>query len=284
MKAPCRGSRAPLRSPSCSPGEEDLLIGARQGTPLAIGYGEGEMFLGSDAMALAPFTDRISYLEEGDWAVLTRKGAEIYDANGRKVERRSSAHFRHPRLLVDKGNHRHFMAKEIHEQPEVISHTLAHYLDSRPTRSASRELPFDFAQAPARLDLRLRHGLLRGSGRQVLVRALCAPAGRDRYRLRVSLSRSAAADGGLALFVSQSGETADTLATLRYCQGAPAARAGHRQRAAPPPSRANPTPSCRRSRDPKSASPPPRRSPASLRCWLAWRSRRAGARRAIARG
>src|SRR5207342_1394042 len=109
-------------------GEEDLLIGARLGSPLAVGYGEGEMFLGSDAIALAPFTDTISYLEDGDSAVLTRKGAEIRDAKGSKVERavlRTSA----SAFLVDKGNYRHFMAKEIHEQPEVVGHTLAHYLD-----------------------------------------------------------------------------------------------------------------------------------------------------------
>src|SRR6185295_16546532 len=103
-------------------GEEDLLIGARKGSPLAIGYGDGEMYLGSDAIALAPFTDSISYLEEGDWAAVTRKGAEVYDASGRKVERtvlKSNA----SAFLVDKGNHRHFMAKEIHEQPEVVGHT-----------------------------------------------------------------------------------------------------------------------------------------------------------------
>src|SRR5215475_8621008 len=109
-------------------GEDDLLIGARKGSPLAIGYGNGEMYLGSDAIALAPFTDTISYLEDGDSAVLTRTGADVFDAKGSKVERavlKSSA----AAFLVDKGNYRHFMAKEIHEQPEVVGHTLAHYLD-----------------------------------------------------------------------------------------------------------------------------------------------------------
>ena len=113
-------------------GEDDLMIGARKGSPLAIGYGDGEMYLGSDAIALAPFTDTISYLEDGDWAVLTHKGAEIRDEQGRKVERavvKSGASAQ----LVDKGNHKHFMAKEIHEQPEVVGHTLAHYMsDARP--------------------------------------------------------------------------------------------------------------------------------------------------------
>jgi glutamine---fructose-6-phosphate transaminase (isomerizing) len=105
-------------------GQDDLLIGARQGAPLAVGYGEDEMYLGSDALALAPFTDSVAYLDEGDWVVLDRKGAEFRDAANRVVERpriRSQA----GAFLVDKGNHRHFMAKEIHEQPEVIGRTLA---------------------------------------------------------------------------------------------------------------------------------------------------------------
>jgi glucosamine--fructose-6-phosphate aminotransferase (isomerizing) len=109
-------------------GNDDLLIGARKGSPLAVGYGSGEMYLGSDAIALAPFTDTLSYLEDGDWAVLTRKSVEIRDEQGRKVERpvvKSTASAQ----LVDKGNHKHFMAKEIHEQPEVVGHTLAHYID-----------------------------------------------------------------------------------------------------------------------------------------------------------
>src|SRR6266436_2594594 len=124
-------------------GEENLLIGARKGSPLAIGYGEGEMFLGSDAIALAPFTDAISYLEDGDSAVLTRNGVEICDAKGSMVERpvlKSSA----SAFLVDKGNHRHFMAKEIHEQPEVVGHTLAHYVNFAKGRvELPGKLPFD---------------------------------------------------------------------------------------------------------------------------------------------
>ena len=99
-------------------GEEDLLIGARRGSPLAVGYGEGEMFLGSDAIALAPFTDAVSYLEDGDWVIIRKNGAEVHDEKGAPVKRpviKSNA----SAFLVDKGNHRHFMAKEIHEQPEV---------------------------------------------------------------------------------------------------------------------------------------------------------------------
>src|SRR5438270_770580 len=108
-------------------GDDDLMIGARNGPPLAVGYGDGKMYLGSDAIALAPFTDTISYLEDGDRAVVHRTGAEIHDSDGRVVTRqvlKSNA----SAFLVDKGNHRHFMAKEIHEQPEVVGHTLAHYL------------------------------------------------------------------------------------------------------------------------------------------------------------
>src|SRR5450631_2800230 len=124
-------------------GQDNLMVGARKGSPLAIGYGDGEMFLGSDAIALAPFTDMISYLEDGDWAVLTRKGVEIRNEQGAKVERaiiKSTA----TAQMVDKGNHKHFMGKEIHEQPEVVGHTLAHYIDMVTEKVALPEkLPFD---------------------------------------------------------------------------------------------------------------------------------------------
>jgi glucosamine--fructose-6-phosphate aminotransferase (isomerizing) len=199
-------------------GEEDLLIGARKGSPLAIGYGEGEMFLGSDAIALAPFTDTISYLEDGDSAVLTRKGAEIRDAKGSKVERavlRTSA----SAFLVDKGNYRHFMAKEIHEQPEVVGHTLAHYLDMAAERVLlPNELPFDFRE--------LQRISISACGTSYYA-GLVARYWFERFaRLPVEIDvasefryREAPLDpGGLAVFVSQSGETADTLATLRYAR------------------------------------------------------------------
>src|SRR3989449_8749002 len=126
-------------------GEEDLLVGARKGPPLAVRYGAGEMYLGSDAIALAPFTETISYLEEGDWAVLSRKSVQVRDAAGKKVKRevqKSNA----SAFLIDKGNHRHFMAKEIHEQPEVVGHTLAHYLDMSAECVRMPALPFDFAK------------------------------------------------------------------------------------------------------------------------------------------
>src|SRR5271163_3095014 len=125
-------------------GHGDLLIGARRGSPLAIGYGNGEMYLGSDAIALAPFTDTISYLEDGDWAVLTRETGVVYDEHNAAVNRevlKSGA----SSFLVDKANYRHFMAKEIHEQPEVVGHTLARYVDMAAERvMLPLKLPFDF--------------------------------------------------------------------------------------------------------------------------------------------
>src|SRR6266545_2075060 len=125
-------------------GDDDLLIGARNGPPLAIGHGDGEMYLGSDAIALGPFTDTISYLEDGDWVVLTRKGATIYDKNNAIVQREAVKHSAST-SLVDKANYRHFMAKEIHEQPEVVGHTLARYIDMASDRVLLPvELPFDF--------------------------------------------------------------------------------------------------------------------------------------------
>src|SRR5215211_2958931 len=125
-------------------GEEDLLIGARHGAPLAIGYGDGEMYLGSDALALAPFTDQVTYLEDGDWAVLSRAAGEIRDGAGRPVKRpRQSVPV--GSFLVDRGNYRHFMAKEIHEQPEVVGRTLAHYVQFADGRVCLPfKPPFDF--------------------------------------------------------------------------------------------------------------------------------------------
>jgi glucosamine--fructose-6-phosphate aminotransferase (isomerizing) len=198
-------------------GHDNLMMVARQGSPLAIGYGDGEMYVGSDALALAPFTDTIAYLDDGDWAVLTHDGAAIRDRHARAVERaatKSSA----AALVVDKGNHRHFMAKEIHEQPEVIGHTLAHYVDLTENRVRDIAMPFDFAALP-RLSL--------AACGTAYYAGLVAKYWFERYaRLPVDIDiasefryREAPLEpGGLALFVSQSGETADTLATLRYCR------------------------------------------------------------------
>jgi glucosamine--fructose-6-phosphate aminotransferase (isomerizing) len=199
-------------------GENDLMIGARKGSPLAVGYGDGEMYLGSDAIALASFTDRISYLEDGDSVVLTHKGAQVRDARGSTVERailKSSA----SSMLVDKGNYRHFMAKEIHEQPEVVGHTLAHYIDMASERVVLPDkLPFDFKK--------LDRVSISACGTAYYA-GLVAKYWFERFaRLPVEIDvasefryrEAPLSPGGLAIFVSQSGETADTLATLRYAK------------------------------------------------------------------
>ena len=199
-------------------GEPDLLIGARKGSPLAVGYGDGEMYLGSDAIALAPFTDMISYLEDGDSVVLSRKSIEVRDSHGAKVERpmvKSTA----SAFLVDKGNHRHFMAKEIHEQPEVVGHTLAHYIDMAAERVVlPGKLPFDFKELDrisiSACGTAYYAGLV---ARYWFERFARLPVDIDvasEFRYREAPMRP----GGLAICVSQSGETADTLASLRYAK------------------------------------------------------------------
>jgi len=199
-------------------GEKDLLIGARKGSPLAVGYGDGEMYLGSDAIALAPFTNMISYLEDGDSVVLSRKSAEVHDATGAKVERavlKSTA----SALLVDKGNHRHFMAKEIHEQPEVVGHTLAHYIDMAAERIClPADLPFDF-KALDRISISAcgtayYAGLVARYWFERFARLPVEIDVASEFRYREAPLRP----GGLAICVSQSGETADTLASLRYAK------------------------------------------------------------------
>jgi glucosamine--fructose-6-phosphate aminotransferase (isomerizing) len=196
-------------------GKEDLLIGVQEGAPLAIGYGEGEMYLGSDALALAPFTDRVAYLEEGDCAVVTRKRADIRDASGKQVKRRVQL-IPAASLLTEKGNYRHFMAKEIHEQPEVVGHTLAQYLDM----AAMRLKPFAWPVDPQKLSrvsivgcgTAYMAGLI---GKHWIERFARLPVEIDvasEYRYREPpVDRD-----GLTIVISQSGETADTLACLRY--------------------------------------------------------------------
>jgi glucosamine--fructose-6-phosphate aminotransferase (isomerizing) len=199
-------------------GHDNLLIGARKGSPLAIGHGEGEMYLGSDAIALAPFTDTISYLEDGDWVVLTREVGVIYDLNGAVVNRdvlKSGA----SSFLVDKANYRHFMAKEIHEQPEVVGHTLARYVDMAAERvRLPTNLPFDFKD--------IQHISITACGtanyagyvaKYWFERFARIPVEIDiasEFRYREAPLRK----GDLAIFISQSGETADTLAALRYAK------------------------------------------------------------------
>jgi glutamine---fructose-6-phosphate transaminase (isomerizing) len=199
-------------------GEEDLLIGARKGSPLAIGHGEGEMFFGSDAIALSPFTDRITYLEEGDWAVLTRNSVQVFDQGNRKVDR-PEAKSSVTSSLMDKGNYKHFMAKEIHEQPEVLGHTLSRYFDygTQHAKVAGSE-KLKFAD--------LSRLIVSACGTAYLA-GLVSKYWFEKYaRLPVEIDiasefryrEAPVSERDAALFISQSGETADTLASLRYCK------------------------------------------------------------------
>ncbi|MGJ5078514.1 glutamine--fructose-6-phosphate transaminase (isomerizing) [Bradyrhizobium sp. SZCCHNS3002] len=199
-------------------GHGNLLIGARKGSPLALGYGDGEMFLGSDAIALAPFTDTISYLDDGDWVEITRDSGIIHDASGAVVKRevlKSGA----SSFLVDKANYRHFMAKEIHEQPEVVGHTLARYVDMGTERvMLPARLPFDFKDIQ-RISI-TACGTASYAGfvaKYWFERFARVPVELDvasEFRYREAPLRK----GDLAIFISQSGETADTLAALRYAK------------------------------------------------------------------
>jgi glutamine---fructose-6-phosphate transaminase (isomerizing) len=200
-------------------GDDNLMIGARNGPPLAIGYGEGEMYLGSDAIALGPFTDTVAYLEDGDWVVLTRTSAVIHDKNNAAVRRDAIKHTG-ATSLVDKANYRHFMAKEIHEQPEVVGHTLARYVDMATERVALPvKLPFDFKDIQ-RISI-VACGTASYAGyvaKYWFERLSRVPVEVDvasEFRYREAPLRK----GDLAIFISQSGETADTLAALRYAKG-----------------------------------------------------------------
>jgi glutamine---fructose-6-phosphate transaminase (isomerizing) len=199
-------------------GEDDLMIGARNGPPLAIGYGEGEMYLGSDAIALGPFTDTIAYLEDGDWVVLTRNSAVIRDKNDAIVHRDAIKHSA-AASLVDKANYRHFMAKEIHEQPEVVGHTLARYVDMATERVAlPLKLPFDFKDIQ-RISITAcgtasYAGYIAKYWFERLGRVPVELDVASEFRYREAPLRK----GDLAIFISQSGETADTLAALRYAK------------------------------------------------------------------
>lgn len=197
-------------------GEQDLMIGARRGSPLAIGYGDGEMFLGSDAVALAPFTNKVTFLDEGDWVVMTRTSARIHDEDGNPVERpirftQAGAY------LADKGNHRHFMAKEIAEQPEVIGHTLGEYIDMADQRVKLPDLPFNFADL-SRVTITAcgtayYAGLAAKYWFEQIARLPVEVDIASEFRYR----EAPLPENGLSIVISQSGETADTLAALRYC-------------------------------------------------------------------
>ncbi len=195
----------------------DMLMAARSGPPLAIGYGRGEMFLGSDAIALSPFTNDIAYLVDGDFAVVTRDDAKVFDFAGNPVQRARQIS-QATVFVVDKGNHRHFMEKEIYEQPEVISHALGHYVDFASNRVNANASGIDFSAVTGLAVSACGTAFLAGLiGKYWFERYARLPVEIDvasefRYR-EMPLSPSQA-----ALFISQSGETADTLASLRYCK------------------------------------------------------------------
>ena len=196
-------------------GEEDLIVAARKGSPLAIGHGDGEMYVGSDAIALAPMTDRITYLEEGDYAFVTRAGAEIFDREGRRANR-EAMRINIDQTRIEKAGYKHFMAKEIAEQPVVLGNALGHYL-SDGKLTLPKELDFSALErltlvacgtaSYACLTAKYWFESLAGLACEVDI------ASEFRYREPPLPAKS------FALFVSQSGETADTLAALRYCQG-----------------------------------------------------------------
>ncbi|MEK9965588.1 MAG: glutamine--fructose-6-phosphate transaminase (isomerizing) [Rhodospirillaceae bacterium] len=198
-------------------GEHDLMVGARRGSPLAIGYGDGEMFIGSDALALAPLTKRICYLEEGDWAEITRTGARVYDETGAEVDRP----VRETELsgaLIGKGNYDHFMQKEIFEQPAVVGDTLQSFINATTREISLPEMPFDLATVPRITVVACGTACYAGwVAKYWLEKVARIPVEIDiasefRYR------EAPLPEGGVALFVSQSGETADTLAALRHCR------------------------------------------------------------------
>ncbi len=198
--------------------EENLIFGARNGSPLAIGYGNGEMYLGSDAIALVPFTNKVSFLEDGDWVVLSQTNCKIYDESG-KTKKRSVQQINATSSLVEKGNFRHFMAKEIHEQPEVLGHTLSKYVDLAKNIVKIEEiLPIDVSKVSR---------LVISACGTAFFAGMIAKYWFERYaRLPVDLDVASEFryremplnPDDLAMFISQSGETADTLASLRYCK------------------------------------------------------------------
>jgi glucosamine--fructose-6-phosphate aminotransferase (isomerizing) len=196
-------------------GHPELIVGAQQGAPLAVGFGEDEMFVGSDALALAPLTRRIAYLQDGDWAVVTRAGARFFDADGAEIEREAKM-TRATGASIGKGNFRHFMEKELHEHPAVIGDTLHQMVDPGTRAVALPELPFDLATIPrvtiSACGSAYYAGLVGRWWFESVARVPCDADVASEFRYRAPPMT----DGGLGLLVSQSGETADTMAALRY--------------------------------------------------------------------
>ena len=200
-------------------GHPELLVGARHGAPLAVGFGDGAMYLGSDSLALAPLTRRIAYLQDGDWTVLWRSGAVVFNADGEAVSRPIRVTVQ-TGAIVGKDGYRHFMEKELHENPAAIGQTLARMLDPATRAVALPELPFEWAAVPRATITACGGAYFAGlAGRHWIEQLGRLPVDIDvaselRYRAPPLVA------GGVGLLVSQSGETADTLAALRYMRGA----------------------------------------------------------------
>ena len=197
--------------------DPDLLIGARLGSPLVVGYGQGETYLGSDALALAPLTQRIAYLDEGDWVVCRRDGVQVYDRGNDPVAREVTISGV-TGALIDKGNHRHFMLKEIYEQPIVVAQTLRSYLQRLENRVTLPIPEFDLSTISRVTIVACGTSFYAGMVAKYWFEQFArVPVDLDvasEFRYRAPVMEA----GGLALFISQSGETADTLAALRHAK------------------------------------------------------------------
>ncbi len=195
----------------------DFLIGARLGSPLVVGYGDGETYLGSDALALAPLTQQIAYLEEGDWVIITRDGAQIFDKDNNSVTREITASGVSA-AQIEKGNYRHYMQKEIFEQPIVVAQTLSSYIRPLEQTVALPQMDFDLAGVKritiVACGTSFYAGLVAKYWFETLARGPVDIDVASEFRYRDPVLE----EGGLALFISQSGETADTLAALRHCK------------------------------------------------------------------
>ena len=197
----------------------DMLIGARLGSPLVLGFGDGETYLGSDALALAPLTQQITYLDEGDWVIVTREGAQIFDKDNNPVTREVTTSGASA-AAIEKGNYRHFMQKEIFEQPTVVAQTLKSYIRQLDQSVALPQFDFDLSQISRVTIVACGTSFYAGMvAKYWLEQFARLPVDIDvasEFRYRDPVLEP----GGLALFISQSGETADTLAALRHCKAA----------------------------------------------------------------
>lgn len=200
-------------------GEDNLMFGARQGSPLVVGLGDGENYLGSDAMALAGLSNQLVYLEEGDWVELSRSSVQIFDQDNTSAKRDVMVS-QVAATMIDKGNHRHFMQKEIYEQPTVTAQALGRYLDPNAGTIRLPDMPFDLAKVPKITLVACGTSFFAAQVARYWIEKIArVPADVDiasefRYRDPVYM------DGGLAIFISQSGETMDTLAALRHAKAA----------------------------------------------------------------